>query len=148
MQNTSRYLKKKKIANQVSFERIAPGNQKYSPWVLQGVLIVVAFKKKKKKSGEKRILPTKNTATGVQMGLMVSFYSFTFYSPSLPQRSVLFNRISHRHRCLLVLAEICGFFGISVTQPRGREQARAVGRPGNEGVLSLTAALSMRLHSQ
>lgn len=53
MQNTSRYLKKKKIANQVSFERIAPGNQKYSPWVLQGVLIVVAFKKKKKKVGRR-----------------------------------------------------------------------------------------------
>ena len=90
----------------------------------------------------------KNTATRIQMGLMVSFYNFTFYSPSLPQGSVLFNRISYRHRCLLVLAELCGFFGISVTQPQGREQATAVGHHGNEGVLSLTMALNTRVHSQ
>ena len=109
---------------------------------------MVSFKKKKK-VGENRTLPMTNPATGVQIGLTVSLYNFTFYSPLLlPQRSVLFSRISHRHRCLLVLAEIWGRFGISVTQPPGREQATAAGRQGNECVLLLTVALNTRLHSQ
>lgn len=115
------------LVNQLGIWRAVTGKEKYSAWVLQVLLLVVSLPKKNE---NRRMLPTKNTATRIQMGLLVSFHNFTFYNPLLSQRSVLFTQIPHRHGCPLHAGRNPWLFGTSLPRPQGCEQAQAAACTG------------------
>ena len=103
----------------------------------------------KKKKWESRILPMKNTATRIQIGLMVSLYSFSCYNPSLPPKIRSLKPDLSQTLVPVGAGRNLWLLGrMSATQARRHEQAMAVGHHGHEGVLLLTTVLHTQVHGQ
>ena len=91
----------------------------------------------------------KNTATRIQIGLMVSLYSFTCYNPSLPPKIRSLKPDLSQTLVPVGAGRNLWLLGrMSVTQARRREQAVAMGHHGHEGVLLLTTVLHTQVHGQ